>query len=55
MHEKYISGKNILCCQEIDFFHILHLSLLGLVIVFSEMHLIIPKASMQNNCKTLLL
>lgn len=46
-------AENILHCQEIGFSHILHLSLLDLMILFCEMHLISPEALMQNNHKTL--
>lgn len=47
-------AKNILHCQEIGFSHILHLSMLDLMMLFCEMHVINPEALMQNNHKTLI-
>lgn len=40
-------AKNILHCQEVGFSHILCLSLLELMILFCEMHLISPEALLE--------
>lgn len=49
---KSILAKHILHCQKVGFSHILHLSLLDLMILFCEMHLISLEALMQTYHKT---